>query len=368
MKSFFAFVAKETRHLLRDRRSLFILLGMPIAQVILFGFAITNELRDAGIAIYDPARDGATQEISRRFLASGFFRLEAELTHPGQMDQAFRSGDIKLILVFEPDFEARLLSGQKPQVQLLADGADPNTSNTLINYANAILQNYLLEKTGPGYGSPELRMEVLMMYNPQLKSVFLFVPGVITIILMLVTAMMTSIALTREKELGTMEVLLVSPLRPPVIVIGKVIPYIVLSLVNTLAVLALGYAVFGMPVKGNLALLLLECLIFILTALGLGILISSRTRSQQVALMISLMGLMLPTILLSGFIFPIENMPWPLQAISHLIPARWFIVILKGIMLKGVGLETLWPETVILLGMATFLILASIRSFKVRLQ
>jgi len=207
-----------------------------------------------------------------------------------------------------------------------------------------------------------------MLYNPRMKSVFMFVPGVMTIILMLVSAMMTSIAITREKELGTMEILMVSPLKPPMIIIGKVVPYLLLGFINAIVILALGKFVFGMPIEGNLALLIGVCILFVITSLALGILISTRTETQQVALMISLMALMLPTIILSGFIFPVENMPMPLQVISNFIPAKWFIIILKDIMLKGVGWAYIWKEVLVLVGMTMFFIGASVKSFKIRLE
>jgi len=209
--------------------------------------------------------------------------------------------------------------------------------------------------------------EVRMTYNSELKGVFLFVPGVITVILMIVSTLLTSIALTREKEMGTMEILLVSPLKPGVIVIGKVLPYLLLSLFNAIMILVLGFTVFEMPMLGSYPFLLLEVILFIIAALSIGIFVSTKTDSQQVAMMISLFALMLPTILLSGFIFPIDSMPIPLQILSNIMPAKFFIIIIKGIMLKGVGLDVLWPETLVILGFILVFTAASIKSFKIRL-
>jgi ABC-2 type transport system permease protein len=206
-----------------------------------------------------------------------------------------------------------------------------------------------------------------MLYNEELKSVFMFVPGTITVLLMLISAMMTSISITREKELGTMEILLASPLKPIQIIVGKVVPYVFISFIIAVIILILGFTVFGMPVQGSLFLLMGECLLFILMALSLGILISTVTQTQQTAMMISMFALMLPTILLSGFIFPIENMPLPLQVFSNVIPPKWFIIIIKNIMLKGVGLGYIWKETLILLGMTLFFIALSVKKFKIRL-
>lgn len=367
MKKFLIFIKKEFFHILRDRRTLLILFGMPIAQIIIFGFAITNEINDARITILDPSEDEVTHEITQRLLSSGYFLLEQKLRRTEDILQNFREGRTKMAVVFPTDMQSRFYRERPVQVQLIADASDPNTATTLINYATAIINDYQMEKLGQDQLPLQINTEVKMMYNPRLKGVFMFVPGVMTIILMLVSAMMTSIAITREKELGTMEILLASPLKPPLIIIGKVIPYILLALINTLIILALGSLVFGMPVKGSLALLLAECLLFVVTALALGILISTRTDSQQIAMMISLMGLMLPTILLSGFIFPIESMPKLLQWLSNIIPAKWFIIILKNIMLKGVGLGYVWKESLILFGMTLFFIVASVRNFKIRL-
>jgi ABC-2 type transport system permease protein len=368
MKQFFIFIKKETYHILRDRRTLIILLGMPLVLVLLFGFAITNEINNAKISILDQAQDGLSREMKTRLSASSYFTIEKELADLSEIEPHFQEGVSKMVVVFPEQLEGRLQKGLPTEIQLIADATDPNTATTLANYAQAILSRHAQETSGLTVVPMQIKANVTMLYNPRLKSVFMFVPGVMTVILMLVSAMMTSIAITREKELGTMEVLLVSPLRPFLIIVGKVIPYILLSIINTIVILTLGKFVFQMPVEGSYLLLGLEALLFVITSLALGILISTRTDSQQVAMMISLMVLMLPTILLSGFIFPIESMPWLLQLISNIIPAKWFIIIIKNIMLKGTGLELVWEETLILLGMALALIAASVRNFKIRLE
>ena len=368
MKTFFAFIKKETFHILRDTRTLVIILGLPIIQIILFGFAITNEINDAHIVILDQSRDQATRDLTQRMLSSGFFLLDSQPQDMEAVEGIFQRGRVKMAIVFPPDFQAKFLRQDGAQVQLIADATDPNTATSLINYASAIIRDYQLEQANLQAIPMRIRTDVKMLYNEELKSVFMFVPGVMTVILMLISAMMTSIAITREKELGTMEVLLVSPLQPFLIVVGKVVPYVALAFLDTILILLLGTLVFEMPIRGSLWLLLAECLLFIFTSLALGILISTRTSSQQVALMISLMGLMLPTILLSGFIFPVENMPRVLQMISNLIPARWFIIIAKDIMLKGVGFAYIWKETLILGIMTLVLTGLSIRNFKIRLD
>ena len=367
MKQLVIFIKKEIYHILRDKRTLVILLGMPLALVLLFGFAITNEINNARIALVDLAQDELSHEISTRLAASDYFTIEAQLPQIADIEPHFQKGRSKLVVVFPEQLQSNMRRGVPTSIQLIADATDPNTATTLINYAQAIIYSEIQESTANLKPPLHIQTEVKMLYNPRLKSVYMFVPGVMTVILMLVSAMMTSIAITREKELGTMEVLLVSPLRPSLIVIGKVIPYILLSLINTAVILMLGTFVFGMPVEGSLALLGLESLLFVVTSLGLGILISTRTESQQVAMLISLMALMLPTILLSGFIFPIESMPKLLQIISNIIPAKWFIIIIKNIMLKGTGFEFVWKETLILFGMMFLFIAASVRNFKIRL-
>jgi len=368
MKKFIGFIKKEFYHIFRDKRSLFILFGMPIVQIMLFGFAITNEINNVDIAILDHSKDATTQEIINKIEASNYFSIEDYIENESAIETSFKKGKIKAVLIFEKDFSKNLIKDNKASVQIIADATDPNTANTISNYTNAILQTYQQELNASTKIPYQIVPKTRMVYNPELKSVFMFVPGVMTIILMLVSAMMTSISITREKELGTMEILLVSPLKPILVIIGKVVPYIFLSVINAAIIILLGIFVFKMPIEGSLFLLALETILFIITSLSLGILISTISASQQTAMMISLMALMLPTILLSGFIFPITSMPMVLQVISNAIPAKWFIIILKGIMLKGVGLEFVWKETLILLGMTLFFIVLSVKKYKIRLE
>lgn len=368
MKQFFQFVKKECFHIFRDRRTLLILFGMPVALIVLFGFAITNEIRHARIAVLDQSHDALSQGLIRKLTASTYFDLTENLRSEKDILPAFRRGEIRMVIVIPAGFGRDFVRERKASVQLLADASDPNTATTLINYVNAILIQYQQEETGIRQLPLTIQPQVRMVYNPTLKSVFLFVPGVMTLILMLVCAMMTSITITREKELGTMEILLVSPLRPLLIIAGKVVPYIILSFLIAIVILALGAGIFGMPLKGSLLLLLSACGLFCLTALSLGILISSVTNSQQTAMMMSMMGLLLPTILLSGFVFPIESMPAPLRALSNLIPAKWFIIILKDIMLKGSGIRQIALPMGILGGMTIFFLAVSLRKFKIRLS
>jgi ABC-2 type transport system permease protein len=368
MKRFLGFIKKEFYHIFRDRRSLFILFGMPIAQIILFGFAITNEINNVDIAILDHSKDATTVEIINKISASKYFSISQFIEKESDIETLFKKGKVKAVLNFEKDFSENLIKHSKASIQVVTDATNPNTANTISNYINAILKQYQNRINQNVTSNYQITSRVRLAYNPELKSVYMFVPGVMTMILMLVSAMMTSISITKEKELGTMEILLVSPLKPIQVIIGKVFPYILLSIINALVIVTLSIFIFKMPVQGSLFLLGLESVLFIATSLALGILISTVAATQQTAMMISLIGLMLPVILLSGFIFPISSMPLPLQIVSNIVPAKWFIIIIKGIMLKGVGLQYIWKETLILVGMTVFYITVSVKKYKIRLE
>jgi len=367
---FAAFVKKEFRHILRDRRTLMILFGMPLVQVLLFGFVLSNEIKNAAVAVLDPSKDAESIALTNKLVSSGYFRLENNLESATQLDPAFRTGRIKMAVVFPDDFAKKLQTGEA-QIQLIGDASDPNTATTLINYANAIIADFQQEKNKAallGSQTPIIVTETRMRYNPEQKAVFNFVPGVMTLILMLVSAMMTSITIAREKELGTMEILLVSPLKPIQIILGKTAPYLVLTVLDAAMVVVLGLFVFGMPMNGSILLLAGECILYMFVALSLGIFISTKAKDQMTAMFMSALGLMMPTMLLSGFIFPRESMPWILQAIGTAIPATWFNPVVKGVMIKGVGLEVLWKQTLILGGMALFFLALSMKNFKSRLE
>jgi len=368
MKRFWAFVRKEFFHIFRDKQTLLILFGMPIAQMLIFGFVISNEIRDVGIAILDQSNDVATQEITDKILSSGYFLLEDKLSNPDEIEEVFRRGKVKEVIVFEPQFEQNLVRIGKANVQIIADASDANLANLISTYTNGIIQDYVNQNNVLIAKPMQIIPEVRMVYNEQLKGSFMFVPGIMALILMLISAMMTSISIVREKEMGTMEILLASPLKPFQIIIGKVVSYIVLAFINAVTILLLGNFVFGVPIQGSVILLLLECLLYITLALSLGILISSITENQQVAMMISGFALMMPVILLSGFIFPIENMPMILQWFCQVMPAKWFIIIIKNIMLKGVGIGYVWKETLILIGMTIMFLSISLKKFKIRLD
>lgn len=362
------FIIKEFYHIFRDVRTMVILFGMPVVQVLIFGFAISTEIKDAKIAILDYSKDHVSLELSNKILSSDYFILNSYLDSEEQIETVFKAGKVKEVIIFGRDFARQMEKEQNASVHIITDASDPNTANLLMNYTTGIIRNYMMDKMGGQSLPVEITTEYKMLFNPGLKSVFMFVPGTITILLMLVSAMMTSISIAREKEMGTMEVLLVSPLKPVQIIVGKVIPYVVLSFINAITILLLAFFVFGMPVEGSLALLLAESLLFIVMALSLGIFISTVARNQQTAMMISMFALMLPTILLSGFIYPIENMPEILQWICNAMPTKWFIIIVKDIMLKGVGIDHVWQETLIIMAMTLIFIGLSVRKFKIRLE
>ncbi|MEI8004778.1 MAG: ABC transporter permease [Bacteroidota bacterium] len=366
MKRFLGFVVKEFYHIFRDYRTLLILFLLPAIQLLLFGYVITNEIKDARIAILDQSKDEITRRISEKVLSSGYFILDKNLSASSEIEQVFRKGNVQLVLVFAPDFAKNLDKTGNARVQIIGDASDPNTANILVNYIQGILSNYLVSLNAekiPMQITPEVRM----MYNGQMKGVYMFVPGLMAMLLMLISALMTSLSITREKELGTMELLLVSPLKPFQIIIGKVFPYVFLAFIDACIIIIIGNTVFGVPVVGSVALLLFESFLYICMALSLGILISTITSSQQIAMMLSLVALMLPTILLSGFIFPVENMPVVLQWFCKIMPPKYFITIIKSIMLKGNGFSYIVYETAIMTGFTAFFILLSIKKFKVRL-
>lgn len=367
MKQFKSFVIKEFCQIFRDKRTLLILLAMPLILVFLLGYAIKTEINDARIAVFDPSKDVETQRIKERFQASGYFTLAGELVEAGQINDVFKYGDIDMVLVFSGNFAEELLHGGEAAVQLIADATDPNQAAMLTGYASGVLadcQAELLEQ----YGVPfQIGTEIRMLYNPQSESAYNFVPGVMGLVLMLICAMMTSVAIVREKETGTMEVLLASPMKPVHIILSKMAPYFTLSVANIVTILLLAVFVMGVPVRGSLFWLAVSSVLFIFVALALGLLISTLVSKQMAALLISGIGLMMPTLVFSGLIFPIESMPDALRWISNLIPARWYIAAVRKIMIEGVGVQCYLEELGIIALMALVLMAAAWKNFKVRL-
>lgn len=368
MKQFIAFVQKEFYHVLRDKRTLLILFGMPLMQILIFGFALTNEVKNAKILVVDNAKDASSQKIISEISASKYFKLEKIISDDKQIEPSFKKGIIHVSIVFPAHFNQDLIHLNKAQIQIIADASDPNLATTLTNYLSAIIHDYQsgLNKTY----SPSLQIipDIRMLYNPQLKGAPNFVPGVMALVLMLVCVLMTAISIVKEKETGTMEILLVSPFKPVLVILAKAVPYLLLSLINLSSILLLSVYALGVPINGSLLLLFAESTLFIITCLTLGIFISIKTNTQQAAMLVSLMGMLLPTVLFSGFMFPIENMPVPLQLLSNIVPSKWYYIIVKSIMIKGVGFSAIWKETLILAAIMLFLFFLSLKSFKIRMQ
>ena len=362
MKQFWAFIKIEFFHIFRDRRTMLILLGMPVLQIILFGFAITTELNHSRVAVLDPSKDAVTTRITERIDENRYFSVVKELSSASDIETVFRHDEADIVVSFSPDFDANLSTGEAG-IQLVVDATDPNTGNMMAGYVQGIVGQALQSGT---QSSPIVQTHLL--FNPQMKSAYNFVPGVMGLILMLICAMMTSISIVREKETGTMEVLLVSPVRPLFIVLAKAVPYFVLSFVNLTTILLLSVFVLDVPVVGSLFWLVMVSLLFIFVSLALGLLISSVTSTQVAAMLASGMILMMPTMVLSGMIFPVESMPVILRAISDIIPARWYIQAVRKLMIEGVPVVLVLKEIGILLLMAVVLITISIRKFKYRLE
>ncbi len=368
MKQFMSFVRKEFYHIFRDKTTMAILLILPILMLVLFGYSISTEVKNSKIAILDSSNDVATRAIIEKFRNSEYFSVKKMVNNPSEIQDLFKKDRLNMVLVFGDNFYENLAHTGNAQVQLIVDGSDPNSAKTIVTYATSIIGAYQLELSKIDKIPFQINPQIKLLYNPQMKGAYNFVPGVMGMILMLICAMMTSISIAREKELGTMEVLLVSPMKPIYIILSKIIPYFVLSLVNLATILLLSVFLLKVPIAGSLFWLIAFSLVYIFVNLSLGLLISSIVDSQLVALLISGMVLMLPVIMLSGMMFPVENMPVFFQWISQIIPAKWYIIGVKKIMIKGLGLSSIIPEMSVLLGMGIVLVIASLKNFKYRLE
>lgn len=352
MKQFFSFVLKETKHITRDKRTMLMLFGMPIVMMLLFGFAVTNDVRNVRVVIVMSNADNATQQVADRLAASEYFTLTKVVATPNEAEKAIRDQKADMAIVFSQDFASR-----KSGYQLIVDGADPNMAQQWTTYANAVINN-----------TEAKAVNTKLLYNPQMKSTYNFVPAIMGTLLMLVCAMMTSISIVREKEKGTMEVLLVSPTKPLMIIIAKLVPYLVLAFTILSIILLMSFFVLGIPIKGSLFWIYVVSTIYILLALSLGILVSTIAETQLVALLISAMLLMMPVIMLSGMMFPIESMPKILQYISAIIPTRYYISAMRKLMIMGTGIEEIYFEVSILISMLIALMSLALAKFNKRLE
>jgi ABC-2 type transport system permease protein len=368
MKQLLSFIRKEFYHILRDRTTVMILLLMPVIQIILFGFALTTEVKNTEVAVLAPTNDDASNRIIDRINASAYFDVVKRIQTADEIQPIFRDAKAKLVVVFEDHFAEKLHQTGKAHIQLIADATDPNAATSFTFYASNIINSYQQELAGPATNPYQITPEVKMLYNPQMIGAFNFVPGVLGMIMLLICAMMTSIAIVREKEMGTMEILLVSPMKPIYIILSKITPYFVLSFVNFATIMLLSVFVLKVPIAGSLMSLVAVSLLYIFVSLALGLLVSTLTNSQQAAMLISGMGLMLPVMLLSGMIFPVENMPVALQWLSDIVPAKWYISAVKSIMIKGLGISSVLKEVSILGLMSFVLVGISVKKFKIRLE
>ena len=382
-KRFMSFVGKEFNHILRDTRTLMVLIVMPVVMIVLFGFALSTEIKDVKVAVYDPSRDAATSRLISQIDASEYFTVTAFIDSEEGVLEAFRSNSADIALVFEDNFYHRAVHDSDGRLQVIVDGSNTNIGSMAVFYVSSIVSSFQKElaqeaalnqaaaggssSSAEAVPSVQIHTSTRMMYNPQMKSAFNFVPGVMGMILMLVCAMMTSVSIVREKERGTMEVLLVSPVKPFSVILAKAIPYFVVSAFILLIVLCLSVFLIKVPVSGSLLWVVLVSLLFILVSLSIGILISTLVAKQEVAILISGMVLMLPTLMLSGMLFPIESMPKVLQWISWCVPAKWYIDSIKVMMIQGLGIRYCLDAVLILCGFLTVITGLSVFKFKDRL-
>lgn len=351
MKQFVSFVIKEARHILRDKRTMLILFGMPVVLMLLFGFAITNDVKNVRTVVVVASNDHMTLRAIDRLSASEYFTMTGTVSTPQEAERQIRSQRADMAIVFGPRF-----ASTKSGAQFIVDTADPNMAQQWTSYATAVMMN-----GQAGLVNPK------MLYNPRMKSSFNFVPAIMGMLLMLICAMMTSVSIVREKERGTMEVLLVSPVRPLMIIIAKAVPYMVLALTILVTILLMGHFVLGVPIRGSLLWIFVVSFIYIILALSLGLLISTIASSQLMALLLSAMVLLMPIVMLSGMLFPVESMPRVLQWLSAIVPPRYYIEAMRKLMVMGVGVGDIIREVVILSVMTVFLLVLSLVKFKNRL-
>ena len=361
-----ALIRKEVWHILRDWQTLLIVLAMPVFMMFLYGYALDVNINDVAVMVEDPSPSIETAELIRAIDHSSLFKVAGVVRFAGYPGEVFRKHQVKALFRFSPDFAANLRRpGSPASVQVLIDGSDQNLGTILRNAVEPFLQKSVLDLLHVPV-PVSITVHQIILYNPQQKSAMYFVPGLMVIILMMISAMLTSLTLTREKELGTMEQLLVSPIKPAEIMVGKITPYIALAAIDGALILLVGYFVFNVVISGSLLLLSVASLIYIFTALALGLLISTLARKQEHAMMIVLPATIMPTVLLSGFIFPLPSLPLWLQGVAHIVPATYFLEIVRGIILKGVGLVQLWQPMLVLGCMGLFLVAVSVRKFQVK--
>jgi len=371
-----AVMRKEFIHIIRDARTLAVVIVLPVLMLILYGYAIHLDVRHLRTAILDEDRTSVSRELIRSLQHNEYFDIVRYLDRPGQIDALLARGEAKLVFVIPQGFGREVALGRSPQVQVLIDGSDSAAATIAQGYVSGFIQMTSIEyarRRAARAGLPAERVtapvdpQPRVWYNPEMKSTYFIVPGLIAVILMQVSALLTSLTIVRERERGTIEQLVVSPIMPYELMVGKMVPYVLIAFVDVLLVLASGRLLFGVPLRGSVVLLLLHSAVFLFASMSIGLLISVVARSQLVAFIAAMLGTLLPSVLLSGFMFPISAMPQALQYLTYLIPARYFIVILRGIFLKGLGGEALWKPALSLVVFGIVALVLSTRRFRKRL-
>jgi ABC-2 type transport system permease protein len=361
-----AIARKEVLHLRRDPRSLILAFLLPVLLTVLFGYAISWDVDDIEAAVLDQDRSKASRELLDAFRSSGYFRLATHLEDPSEIRGLIDRGEVTMVLVIPPGFTRDLgsaIPGRPARIQAIVDGSDANTANIAMGYARGIVQSYSFRIAFEGTRfSPPIRAESRVWYNEELSSRNMIVPGLVAVIMMIIAAMLTSLTIAREWERGTMEQLAATPVTRTEVVLGKMLPYVAIGLIDVVGVSVIGVLLFGVPFRGSPLLLMALSLAFLVGALGMGMLISAVTRSQVLATQVAMVATYMPSFLLSGFMFDVKVMPRVLEWITYLIPARYFLVVTRGIFLKGAGAEVLWGQGLfmIVFGVAGFVAAVSV--------
>ena len=364
MNQFISFVIKETKHIVRDRRTMLILFGMPVVMMLIFGFAITTDVRNVKVTVVTAVMNPRIQQVVQRIDASEYFVVTHTVSNTQEAKQLLADNQADMAIVFSNDFANERYSEQA-SVQFLVDYTDPNMAEQRVSYIQQIIMDELRSQQT---AQQQAIANTKLLYNPQMKSAYNFVPGIMGMLLMLICAMMTSVSIVREKERGTMEVLLVSPVKPLYIMIAKTVPYFVLSIFILISILLISKFILAVPIEGSVITILAVSLLYIVLALALGMLISVVSQTQVVALLISGMLLIMPSTMLSGMIYPIESMPTVIQYISTIVPTRWYVSAIKKVMIMGVGVNMIYEELIIMLGMTLLFLGIALKKFKIRLS
>lgn len=368
MKEFSAFVRKEFYHIFRDKRTLLVIVGIPIVLITLFGFALSVEIRNINVGILAPQNEELIDRLEKKIDASEYFTVTEHLRNAEDIDLLMRKGKIDVALVFDNNFSGRMLSTDGSELALIVDASNPSVALSEVMYLKGVVQSYFMESMSEIPQLTGIMPNVRMLYNPQLKSSYNFVPGIMGLILILICALMTSVSIVREKETGTMEVLLVSPVKPTTIIFAKMIPYFVISCVILLIIFVLSYTLLQVPIAGSIFWIAVISMIYVMLSLAIGLLVSTLVSTQLTAVLVSAVLFMMPIIMFSGMIFPIESMPLFFQYLSQIIPAKWFILAIRKVMIEGLSVHYVLKEIVILLAMMVLIFTVALKKFNDRLE